>query len=79
VVELRNTVCVVDPQQLSAAPYLQNTIYREQIAAADVIVLGRRDTTASERATARVTLERLGAPFVVDADDSLAAAVFDAK
>ena len=66
-VDLRTTLCVVDPRQLNATLYFHNAVYREQIAAANVIWLAERDTTVSERAAARAQLQILGASSILDA------------
>lgn len=60
-VETRTTLAAADAAQLSDARYADNEVYREQLAAADAIVLKARDgaADAGQRA-ARDALARLG-------------------
>ena len=52
--DLRSIACVVSARQLADARYLASEIYREQIAFANVIVLG--DANSAERRAARAAL-----------------------
>ena len=65
-VDLRKTVCVVDPRQLDAAAYVRSEVYRAQIAAADLVWLSGRNATPVERVAARTTLGAIGAAPVLD-------------
>jgi len=66
--DLRSIACVVSARQLADARYLASDVYREQIASADVIVLG--DANAAERRAARgVLAEMVTATRILDSSD----------
>jgi G3E family GTPase len=70
-VELRSTICVVDPQQIADVRYATNGAYREQIAAADAIVIRESERmTAAAREAVRAEIGKLrsGPVRYVDAD-----------
>ena len=61
-VELERTVCVVDPEHAVDARYAGIELYREQVKAADVVVLTKSDVRAEAvRSTARDALHAMGA------------------
>ena len=69
-VELCSSICVVDPEQLADVRYVTNDAYREQIAAADAIVIreGERMTPAArDAARAEIGKLRSGPVRYVDA------------
>ena len=55
-IDLRRTICVVEPRQLADARYASNDVYREQIAAADAIVIGGE---RADREPARAAIENM--------------------
>jgi len=65
--ELRKTICVIDPEQAAEVHYSGNEVYQEQVAAADVVYISKRDiTTASARVAARDRVQAMhGTPTVV--------------
>ncbi|HEV7803093.1 MAG TPA: GTP-binding protein [Burkholderiales bacterium] len=71
-VELRSTLCTVDAGQLADRRYVANDVYRTQVAAADVIVLGPIGAStegAYAAALARITEIRSTPARVIDASD----------
>ena len=60
-VELERVVCVVDPRQVLDARYAGNDLYREQLKAADEIVMSRSDAVGASKLDAAIAvLERFG-------------------
>jgi G3E family GTPase len=73
-VELQPTLCVVDPSQVTDRRYASNEAYREQVAAADAILMSKSDITPEEtRDRARAELEKISAAPValIDAPGSI--------
>jgi G3E family GTPase len=65
---LEGTTCVVDPVQAIDARYATLELYREQVKAADVVVLTKGDVRSKgDRSAAREALLAMGAASVVDA------------
>ena len=73
-VELRQTICVVEPRQIADARYASNEVYRAQLSAADTIVLSRNDGDALAARAAvesvRVTPARYIDAFTIDTSNS---------
>ena len=61
-VELERTVCVVDPAQAIDPRYANLELYREQVKAADVVILSKADLRSeTARSAARDALSAMGA------------------
>jgi G3E family GTPase len=71
-VELRASICVVDPEQLSDRRYLENEVYREQIAEAAAIYVSKTDARRGvQRDRVQTDLQAFGSgAFVVFSDDA---------
>jgi G3E family GTPase len=71
-IALERTLCLVDPLQVVDARYAGSELYREQLKAADGVILGGTDAvTAAQRDAALAVLERLGTARVVEAQEAL--------